>query len=529
MRRGYDLSDLGYLYRGPASVKTREIKFGDWTIVDVPIDVADSSVIDTVSRTIDNICAIELPTSFICNLRCKYCYIEDPRMKSKKNDPQIFINLLRRAFELFPKFKQNSREVYVTPWGAEPLCDLDTLEAVYEYCLDNLGENFRTSTSTNATIWNPRVEKILEKLIKRKCLQDLQISLDGPKHVQDKYRPYLGGKGSFDDVKSFTLHFYDLCSKLKVETKLHHFCSTIHLNDDNFVEAWVAAAEFFTEPNTWHFQPNMPMRVSALDFDNEENYQKFIDAQKGTHEVIKKRVSQGIFCADFYTSKLFLEKSCRSKNAFSYCSALNTQIGLDVDGSIYMCHGPITSPWQKPYMWLGNILEGVISYQKLVRNLSWMYNTYSRAKCTTCPFYFYALGNVCWSCPTHNLAATGEPTTDFIQKCGVYCECFKYWYANACMVCKGEVIERVPKNEWFTEGIDYDSLPSLPEEQKVDPIKRSSGHFDWDYDGLLMHALRRVMGFDDYKSNRNFHINGRWWKFFNFFDVATKEKSREVE
>jgi len=511
----YDLTDLGYLYKGAATTKFKKIEYKGWIIIDVPSDVLESKVIDQVSRTINGICALEIPTSFMCNLRCKYCYIQDPRMKNKRIDVNILLEILERSKRLFPRFSDGESKVFVTPWAAEPLCDLETLEAVLDYCLSEFGARFKTSTSTNATIWNSKLERIFERLIKGDHLTDIQISLDGPEWVQNRYRPFVGGKGSYQAVFEFVQNFSKMCYELGVTKRLHHYCSTIHVADDKFVDAWADSARFFSEPNTWHFQESLPMRVSSLDFDDPENQKKFILAQKATHEVMKERVKQGVLCLDFYTNKLFIDPVFRSRNAFVYCSALNSQIGIDYDGSLYLCHGPITSPWQKPFMWLGNIFEGVISYQKLVRNLSWMYNTYMRGKCTTCPIHHYAIGNVCWSCPTHNLAATGEPTVDYIQKCHVFCDCFKYWFANAYMVCKGHVIERVPKNEWFTEGIDYEKLPRLPVEQRIDPIAeaKSRMHFDLDYDGLLMHCMRRVLG---YETDYNVHLCSDWWKLFDF-------------
>jgi len=516
-KRRFDLTDLGYLYHGPASPAMKSEKFEDWTIIDIPSDVDTAKAKVYVFQFLNNVCAIEIPSSLVCNLRCTYCYITDPRMKCKHVSRDVVRKIIETSAKLFPKLRKPNSTIHITPWGAEPVCNIDTLEEIYESGKRLFGEYFRTSTSTNGTIWNERLERLFESLLKEGHLNDLQISLDGPEWVQNRYRPFLDGRGSFDKVKEFTLAFRDLCSKLS-KTGVDHFCSTIHVSDEKYVEAWRDAAIFFTEPDTWHFAPSLPMRVSALDFDKEENCYKFIEAQKQTHEVIKRRVKEGIPCCDFYTHKLFMDVSCRSRNSFSYCSAMNSQIGIDIDGSIYLCHGPITTPRMKPLMWLGNIFDKVISYQKIIRNMSWMYNVHYRSKCVTCPLHYYTTGNICWSCPPHNMDATGEPSIDYIQKCPVYCECFKYWFANALMIVRNPILDKIPRDAWFTKGIDYDNLPQIPDEQKM-VVPEYDCHFDPNYDGLLMHAIRRYTGSEP---EHNVYLCGDWWRYFDYFESIVK-------
>ena len=88
---------------------------------------------------------------------------------------------------------------------------------------------------------------------------------------------------------------------------------------------------------------------------------------------------------DYYTSKLFETVSCTSRNANPFCSAMDTQVAIDLDGSIYPCHGPITTPTYKPWLWFGNLFDKTISYTKWVRNIHYQFTQWNKAKCTDCP------------------------------------------------------------------------------------------------------------------------------------------------
>ncbi|MBU0847674.1 4Fe-4S cluster-binding domain-containing protein [Patescibacteria group bacterium] len=508
----YDLDDLGYQYRGAASTKLDKMEIGPWTIIDIPQHV--DNVEQEVKTFLDKIVAVEIPTSLKCNLRCKYCYISDPRMKNKEVSKEIVTKILEEFSKKFPKWIDNKDKVFISPWGAEPFMNIDTLEACYEFLHEKYGKDkYVLGTSTNGTIWSKRTSEWFTNLINDNALRDIQISLDGPPEVHDRYRPLAGGKPTFKLIESFSKNFFDLMKELGVKEKKHHFCSTIHLLDPEFPNMWTKAAEFFSEPNQWYTSlPNLPMRMSGEDLYSVREIERFIEAQKLILEVIRKRAKEGINVIDFYTSKLFMDIQCRTKNAFPFCSAMNSQLGIDVDGSIYPCHGPITTPEYKPYLWIGNLFDGVISYSKLKRNLYYQYGSiWNRAKCVSCPIYHYSSGSICWSCPPHNLAVTGEPSIDNVLKCIAYTESFPYW------------IEIAKIN-----GINNKILEELPKEYNIRPkdINKNSlkidyskfNHYDRNYDGIIDKAVNKVCGKD--LDTRDLFYTDKWWKFDNFLKEA---------
>jgi len=534
----YDLPDIGIKYKGVASVPTRTIEWCGLNIIDVPVDVPDQEAISFVKNFINNIVALEVPTSLVCNLRCVYCYIDDPRMKNKYVTRDQVFKILDNASEMFPGLSKDENirksisrsrkdaKVYLSPWGAEPFMNIPTLEMMYEFAHEYYGKNnYELSTSTNGTIWNKRVEQFFTNLYNDGAFKDIQISLDGPKWLQDKARPHANGQGSYDKIEEFSIYLKKLMKSLGYDKKPLHYCSTIHLVDDNFVSNWIAAAEFFSTPNEWFTSlPVLPMRMSGEDMQNEDHVQKFVEAQRLMADLVKKRAKQGITVCDFYTFKLFGNISAHSINAFPYCSALNTQIGIDIDGSIYPCHGPVTTPSYKPFLWFGNVFEKVISYRQLFRNFSYQYGTlWTRGKCTTCPLFNFASGNLCWSCPAHNLAITGEPSIDSAVRCVAYNESFKYWVEIAKITLDNPILKDIPY-DWYN-----DSTLNMKEfKNKKIKVLRDKMHFDMEYDAMMANAISR---FDimERRDAGKFGMVDSWWTFDDFIDEVNGKKKINIK
>jgi uncharacterized protein len=503
----YDLTDLGYEYKGAATTKSYKHEVLGWEITDIPVDITKETVEREITNFLNKICALEIPTSYQCNLRCKYCYIDDPRLKNKKVSKESVTKILVDSEQMLPKFNKDSvtknNRAHFSPWGAEPFMNIDTLEAIYEYAHETYGEDkYIIGTSTNGTIWSDRIKTFFQNLINDKGLKDIQVSLDGPEWVQDSNRPYVNGKGSFRDIENFVMNFYDLQNDLDIQKGLIHFCSTIHLQDKDFDKKWEAAAEFFSEPNQWWTSlPSLPMRMSGEDMYGEDEINRFVNAQKLALEVIKKRADQDITVVDFYTQKLFGNVDCRSKNAFPFCSAMNSQIGVDIEGSLYPCHGAMTQPKFKPWLWFGNLFNKTIHYTKLIRNIHYQFNSWNRGKCTTCEIYHYTSGSVCWSCAPHNLSVSGEPSMDNIMKCKAYAESFPYWVEAAKMNIDNPILDEIEPHNIKQSKNRLESI-------------NNGMHFDRNYDGIIASSVEKICNCDI--DINNMYYNDTWWTYDNF-------------
>jgi len=128
-----------------------------------------------------------------CNLRCGYCiYNEDCDLNRNFNDDDMSFEIAKAAVDYTA---QHSKEkVAVTFYGGEPLLKFDLLKWVIEYSLETMKEKeLSFSLTTNLTLVTKEIAEYLA------AVPNLSVvcSLDGPEYVQNSYRKYANGYGSF--------------------------------------------------------------------------------------------------------------------------------------------------------------------------------------------------------------------------------------------------------------------------------------------------------------------------------------------
>lgn len=136
-----------------------------------------------------------------CNLNCTYCYEYNMGDHSWKEQPHFTNTTVIQT--LATRVKEHALAnhldfVNFSFHGGEPLLAgaeffRDAVSIIRDVIGPNIGSSF--GVQTNGTL-------ITEKVIKIFNEEDISIglSLDGPQIVNDKYRIYTNGRGSFDDV-----------------------------------------------------------------------------------------------------------------------------------------------------------------------------------------------------------------------------------------------------------------------------------------------------------------------------------------
>lgn len=412
--------------RGPAHGKRYSIKFNEhFEVIDIPADIPEDIVRKGVDIFLSKIVALEIPTSLICQLDCSYCYITDKWLKNKVVKVEEIERVTKRSFETILSYKKDQKkELAVSAWGAEPFYQIDTLEYMIDFCIDN---KLKFNTSTNGNNNSDRVYRLLEKIFKNKLSKDIQVSLDGPKEIQDFNRPYAyDNRSSYDETIKFISFLYDLGKELKFERKPYHICATAYV-DDNLTNSYLKSIEYFFNPDNYLvFSEVLPVRIENHMIYNKKMKNIFVDTMIKSNKLMEELSNKyNVPFVDYYTTKLFLETS--RKDGFPYCSAMQTQLGIDLDGSIYMCHGPITTVKLKPYMCLGNIFSGILNYSAIISNYDMIHSwVMASAYCKTCDV-FNTDGFLCFTCPPAGLALDGLPWQMDYYRCEAYRESLPIW------------------------------------------------------------------------------------------------------
>lgn len=412
--------------KGVAKMTSYNSKLNDyWSITNIPDDIPEYVAKENVNNFLTGIVAFEVPSSLKCNLDCDYCYIREKWKKNTYISIDDIKNIIKLGIDNIINFNyKNNDEHAITSWGAEPLCNLDSLEFMIDECIKN---KLKFSMSTNGTIVNDRVKQLMHKLFANGLTNSIQVSLDGPAEIHNLHRKTISGKDTFDNLVMFLNMLNEIQAELKIDHRLFTICGTLEINEDT-TDLFMKSVKWFSDPSCIAFNRIIPIRLENSLTYNRKSKEIFIKTIQKFHEyAIDYYRDTGISILDFYTARLF--ESQDRVTGLPSCSAMRSQLAIDDDGSLYMCHGPITSTKIKPYTWFGNLFDGVIDYCALISNIDYKNSPllYS-AVCMSCPLTEPDItGSICITCPINNLLFNGNFIHYDHFRCEAFKECLPYF------------------------------------------------------------------------------------------------------
>jgi len=347
-----------------------------------------------------------------CNLNCKYCF------EHEKNGKDVDMNLLKAYID-----KNTNRAFF--PFGGEPLIVLDKIIEIKRHVeqLDGFEFNKQEKLSglnhiiTNATLIKQNIEKIKEEGFR------VQISIDGPKHVNDINRVYHNGKGTFDDI----MEAIELCQKEKIDWNLHGVITK-------------KTIPYFFETTQFFF--NMIFKHKGLDHlvnkANKNIFQIVFEDEFDDNDVdiLLDQFYQA--CEWMWNDKRFAPRRKDLLHMFlthrgAMCAVGTTLFAIDYNLDIYPCHRNVLKPEAK----LGNVndidhFENYKVYNSMFRQKTVhrkMYSTFLQTNGNDISYWFY------W-CPSTNLETTGS----------IYYQAPKY---NVMMTELNRLVMKLLKKYWI--------------------------------------------------------------------------------
>ena len=135
-----------------------------------------------------------------CNLSCTYCYEygEDKIVDTENGRQPKFMSeaTARASVDFMLRESRENRKAHMTFFGGETLMNFPVLKSTMEYARRRAAEEGKEvdfSLTTNATLLRPDV---IEFLAENRV--GVTISIDGPEEIQDKFRVFKNGMGSYD-------------------------------------------------------------------------------------------------------------------------------------------------------------------------------------------------------------------------------------------------------------------------------------------------------------------------------------------
>jgi len=142
-----------------------------------------------------------------CNMRCKYCiYHENQGGYRRFGNADMTFDIAKKAIDDLV-INSGEETIHVTFYGGEPLLKFNLIKNCIDYCKNFKDKKISYAITTNCTLVTKEIAEYFSKL------KNLHItaSLDGPKDINDKYRVYINGKGTFKDAIAGLKLLVDMC------------------------------------------------------------------------------------------------------------------------------------------------------------------------------------------------------------------------------------------------------------------------------------------------------------------------------
>lgn len=262
---------------------------------------------------------ISLNVAQSCNLRCLYCYAGDGSYGSSKqfmDDSTAF-----KIIDFFVDKLKSGNNFHIHFFGGEPLLNFRLIEKVVDYAKEKGKAKkiaFRYSVVTNGTLFENKIVRFLKD-----NRFGVTVSIDGPLKFHDRYRIYTDGEGSFKDV----IRGLDL---IRSSGGIKNLACRVTVcdNDLDFVKTfrWLKGKGF----EKIHFTPK-----SGQGTDWEVMLFGLGKIFRLALKDLKRKPSN---LGSFSNFTYLLERLYNSEKACYPCGAGRSYVGIDVNGSFYLCH-----------------------------------------------------------------------------------------------------------------------------------------------------------------------------------------------
>lgn len=334
---------------------------------------SDESDIDFSYNNDNIIKAMCLHVAHDCNLKCSYCFASQGNFKGERS--LMSLDIGKKSLEFLVLNSGNRRNLEVDFFGGEPLMNFELVKDLVSYGRQiekQYNKKFRFTITTNGVLLDDdKINFINENM------DNIVLSLDGRKEINDNMRQTINGNGSYDLILP---KFKKMVNKRG--DKDYYIRGTFTNKNIDFLND---AMDFY---NHGFKKISIEPVVTSEDMEyalREEHLDKILaEYEKFSKEYINiKRKDK-----DFYFFHFMIDLTqgpCIIKRAVG-CGAGSEYIAVTPEGDIYPCHQFVG---EKEFL-LGNINEGILNTN--IRNKFKNSNVYTKEECKNCWAKFYCSG-----------------------------------------------------------------------------------------------------------------------------------------
>ncbi len=308
-----------------------------------------------------------------CNLACKYCFAEEGEYHGRRTLMSLEVG--KKALDFLIRNSGDRRNLEVDFFGGEPLMNWQVVKELVAYGREQekrYDKHFRFTVTTNGVLLNDEIQEFINQE-----MDNVVLSLDGRKEINDQMRPFRNGRGSYDLIVPKFQKLADSRNQERYYVRGTFTRNNLDFSKDilHFVD--LGFQQMSVEPVVGDETDPYAIRKEDLPRIMEE-YDKLA-------KIMIDREAQGKGF-NFFHFMIDLEGGpCISKR-LSGCGSGTEYLSVTPWGDLYPCH---QFAGQEEFL-MGNVDEGITKPEiaEEFRGCS----VYSKEKCRACFAKFYCSG-----------------------------------------------------------------------------------------------------------------------------------------
>jgi uncharacterized protein len=317
--------------------------------------------------------ALCLHVAHDCNLRCKYCFASQGDFEGQRL--MMDLETGKKAFDFIVANSGNRRNLEVDFFGGEPLMNFEVCKQLVDYgrsLEEKHNKHFRFTMTTNGVLLDDETIDYLNE-----HMDNIVLSLDGRKNVNDNMRPTTNGKGSYDVIVPNLKKMVE-----KRKDKQYYIRGTFTAENLDFSEDVIHFADLGFRQTSVEPVVTEPEHPYAL---KEEHMEKINEEYEKLAEEYIKRHKEGNPFGFFHFEVDLTQGPCVVKRLRG-CGAGAEYVSITPEGDIYPCHQFVGNEKFK----MGSVHGGEVNTEMATEFKN--ANVLSKDKCQTCWGKFYCSG-----------------------------------------------------------------------------------------------------------------------------------------
>lgn len=353
--------------------------------------------VDAIAKRNTVVKALCLHVAHTCNLNCEYCFASQGKYHGERALMPFEVG--KRAIDFLIENSGTRHHLEVDFFGGEPLMNFDVVKEIVAYARSIEKENgklFRFTLTTNGMLIDDDVIDFANRE-----MDNVVLSLDGRKEVNDHFRKTIGGVGSFDIIVP---KFQKLVEARKGEK--YYMRGTFTHNNPDFTNDIQTMLDLGF--NELSMEPVVCPPTDKYALDENDKQIIFKEYEKLANMMIERRKEGRPFT--FYHYMLDLEGGPCIYKRISGCGSGTEYMAVTPTGELYPCHQFVGN---KDYL-MGDIWQGVTRDD--IRDKFKKCNAYSRKECEECWARLYCSGG----CAANAFNATGDINGVYPYGCDLF-------------------------------------------------------------------------------------------------------------